>query len=116
MKLQLKVVLFFILILLSGKAQQYTSIKFQYKRNVKKAFVFKIGSCTSMKVGDSIYIIPIISKIDKDSLTIMKRYYYSDTKIEWKSFAFPLTDLIWINWDGIPRKKIRAKKCRIEIW
>lgn len=77
--------------------------------NKSKSFSFEKGAYASMKINDSVYIIPQIEKISWDSLVIKKRIYYNDYHIEWVSISFPLKAIKWINWDGIPRKKVRAR-------
>lgn len=78
------------------------------KLNGDKSFSFKKGIYASMKINDSVYIIPQIEKISWDSIVIKKRIYYNDSHIEWVSTSFPIKAIKWINWDGIRRKRVRT--------
>lgn len=74
-----------------------------------KSYIFHSGMYTSMKLNnDSIFIIPKILYFSNNQIFINKRIYIDDDNIRWKKTSFPVSSIKWINWDGVPRKKVRA--------
>lgn len=58
--------------------------------------------------NDSIFIIPKILEINNNQIVINERIYINDNNISWEKASFPISSIKWINWDGVPRKKVRA--------
>lgn len=73
--------------------------------------LFRAGMYTSMKFyDDSVYIIAKIERISADSIRIFKREHREGEYVYSTSVSYPLNALKWINWDGIPRKKLYPKR------
>ncbi|PHR42297.1 MAG: hypothetical protein COA32_17560 [Fluviicola sp.] len=106
----LLITLFYLQIVTVLNAQDDTCnvIEAECKLFKNKKFVFHSGMYTSIKFqNDSVYIIPEILNITKDSISINKRIYISDKQIKWEQYTYPISSIKWINWDGRPRKKVR---------
>lgn len=99
----------FILLLFSANSFGQNSLLLaKHKLFKQKEYSFKVYQCTSMKFNDgAIYHVPEIVNIGKDTITISNRGIYADSlKTE---ISYSIHSLIWINWDGVPRKRISAK-------
>lgn len=80
-------------------------------RTRNKICVFHVGMYTSMKFNnDSVYIMAKIVKLTSDSIKIFKREYIDGEYKNINVVTYPINELKWINWDGIPRKKLRLKR------
>lgn len=99
---------FFIMNFSNAQSDSCNVMEAENKLFKQKKFIFHSGMYTSMRFeNDSVYIIPEILDITKDSILINKRVYIKDNHITWKQYTYPISSIKWINWDGRPRKKIR---------
>lgn len=86
----------------------------QSKLNKNKEFLFRLKMCTTLKLKHGTVLhVPEIIEISLDTIKLINRGIYAEKNNLPISIA--INEIKWINWDGIPRKKIRSRYYRFEV-
>lgn len=89
-------------------------LRAQNKLFREKRYYFHISQCTTMKFDNGIvYHVPEIIAFANDSIQIVNLGIYADSLDH--IISYPVSSIVWINRDGIPRKKVRSNYYDFEV-